>query len=395
MGVSRRLRGLSVRVALAVGSLAITLAAMEVAARLVLPRPQVVELEPVAPLEVQPGPVEDREQDQGIDVLLDWSGQHGVRLRPNTRATIHDHLLSHRDVVIETDSLGLRHPELEPKRKGDFRVLVMGDSITFGDYVPFGETYPALLHERLASDGIDHLEVINAGLPGASTADEFHHYLEIRDAVQPDLVLVGMYLNDAQNSNQFYARSLPRPWSSSRFLAWVASRFERLRLKLMEDVVPPELDPDWGERFRAGRDLRSGYMFRDPAAFDFEIYNARNDFGLAWNPQAWRALRPIVRVWSLAAAERGERFTMCLLPVHLQILGTVPDDRPQREFSAMCHDLDLPCLDLRPPLREAWQRDRRTLYYDHCHMTPEGNRVVAGAIADWLRRSGLVPAGGS
>jgi lysophospholipase L1-like esterase len=378
------------RLALALGSLVVTVLGAEAVARIVLPPQQLVEVEPATVRQSRPGPTEEREQEEGIDVLIDWSGHYGIRLYPGVRATIRNHVLSRRDVVIETNSLGLRHPELEAKTEDEFRVLVLGDSITFCDYVSFEESVTARLEARLEGRS-RRIVVINAGLPGASASDELYHYLEIRDAVEPDLVLVGMYLNDAQASGRFYARSLPEPLASSRFLSWFVNRFEALRLELWTEESLPEIDPEWAEIFRDGRDLRTGDMWNSPDAFDFEIYNARDDFGLAWNPQSWVRVERISRTLALAARERGHLVGAFLFPIHIQVKGAVEDFRPQRSFRQMCRSLDLPCLDLVPALREDWTRSRTELYFDHCHLTPHGNEVAAVAIAEWLDVERLVP----
>jgi len=378
------------KIGLAMLSLVATVLLAEGIARLLLPVQQVVEVEPSTIMRSRPGPVEEREQEHGIDVLIDWSGHQGVRLYPGVRATIHNHTLSHRDVVIETNSLGLRHPELGPKSDDEFRVLALGDSITFGDYVPIEETYTAQLESRL--DGRrPRVTVINAGLPGANTSDELYHYLEIRDAVDADLVLVGMYLNDAQNSSRFYARSLPEPFASSRFLSWLVNRVEGLRLRLWSDEVIPEIDPGWREEFRGGRRLKTGDMWNDRDAFDYEIYNASMDFGLAWNPQSWVILERIIRTLTLAARQRDQEIAAFLFPVHIQVKGNLEDFRPQASFAAMCDSIDLPCFDLVQALRADWQANHTKLYYDHCHLTPRGNAVVAAALAEWLDEEHLTP----
>jgi lysophospholipase L1-like esterase len=378
------------KLAIALGSLLGTLLVAEVIARLVLPPPQLVEVEPATIREGIPGPTEEREQEQGIDVVIDWSGPHGVRLYPNLRATIRNHTVSRRDVIIETNELGLRHPPLGPKGKDEFRVLVLGDSITFGDYVAFSETVTAQLERRLEG-GRRKVVVINAGLPGTSTSDELYHYLEIRDAVDPDLVLVGMYLNDAHVGGRFYARTLSKPFASSRLMSWIVNRVEALRLKFWSDQTIPEIDPDWREGFRDGRDLHSGNMMHDRDGFEFEIYNAHDDFGLAWNPQSWVVLERVMQTLVLAARQRRHDIAAFLFPVHIQILGTVEDYRPQQSFLRMCRSLDLACLDLVPALRADWWQQRTELYLDHCHMTTHGNWVVADALAEWLVDERLVP----
>lgn len=386
----RNSHGVVAKVALAVVSLLATVLVAEGVARLLLPVQQMVEVEAVTTRSSRPGPVKETEQEQNIDVVIDRTGDHGVRLYPGVRATIHDHTLSHRDVVIETNSLGLRHPELGDKPDDEFRVLVLGDSITFGDYVPFEETYAALLERRL--DGrYPRVRVINAGLPGVGTSDQLYHYLEICDAVDADLVLVGMYLNDSQVTGRFYARTLSEPYASSRFLSWLANRVEALRISLWSDDDIPEIDPEWKEEFRDGRQLKTGDMWDDQDAHDYEVYNAYRDFGIAWNPQSWVILERIVNALVLSARQRGAEVAVFLFPVHFQATGMLDDLRPQKSFAAMCDAVDIPCLDLVPALRADWRAAQEKLYFDHCHLTTRGNTVAADALAEWLDAEGLVP----
>ena len=65
----------------------------------------------------------------------------GKRLHPNAKVTIRNHRLSRRNILIETNSLGFRDRELGPRRPGELRVMVIGDSITWGDYLQADETY--------------------------------------------------------------------------------------------------------------------------------------------------------------------------------------------------------------------------------------------------------------
>jgi hypothetical protein len=200
-----------------------------------------------------------------------------------------------------------------------------------------------------------------------------------------------MYLNDAQSSHHFYARSLSAPYASSRFLSWAVNRIELARHELWRDETVPEIDPGWREEFRRGRQLTSGDMYHVRDAFDFEIYNAHRDFGLAWYGSSWDLLERVTRTLSLAARERGHALALCLFPVHIQVKGTVNDDRPQTSFKRMCRSLDLPCLDLLPVLRTHWHDTGRDPYYDHCHLRTHANAVVADALAEWLDQEGLVP----
>ena len=63
-----------------------------------------------------------------------------------------------RSFLVSTNAKGFRGPPLEPQ-KTSYRVLCLGDSVTFGWGVAEDESYPARLRKSLG------LEVINAGVP--------------------------------------------------------------------------------------------------------------------------------------------------------------------------------------------------------------------------------------
>ena len=81
------------------------------------------------------------------------------------------------------------------KQPNTFRVLVLGDSVTFGHGSV--NSYPALLEERLRRWRPDvDWQVWNAGVPGYNTSQELAHLNEVGARFRPDLVVVGFYEND-------------------------------------------------------------------------------------------------------------------------------------------------------------------------------------------------------
>lgn len=390
-GPSRR--PLAANLALLLGSTLVALALCEVGARLLLPPPQTVTVEEKKKDTYEPPKAYERldtQADKSIDSVVLFGGPHGVRLRPNTRGEIHHHVLSGRDVVIEVDSLGLRYPELAPKSSDEFRVLVLGDSITFGDFVEEGETWTRQM-EALTRGRTKKVLFINAGLPGAGTAEELALFREIGDRVKPDLVLVGMYLNDAQTGSLFFTKKLPGPWGKSRFLSWLSDRFQLLDTRFFKRALPGEIDPNWRETFRAGRTLSSGDMFGTRDGFDYEIYNAYMDFGLGWNDKAWRIIESITAALRDAVSAQDARLAVLLFPVHIQVMGTVQRFEPEESCRRMCARLHVPFDDPLPTLRQTWQANHEKLFYDHCHYTPKGYAILARQTVGFLDSEKLIP----
>jgi hypothetical protein len=389
-GSSRRT--LAANFALLFGSVLVALALCEGGARLLLPEPQTVEVYEKKETYEAPTGFEklDTKAEKSIDSVVLFGGPHGVRLRPNTHGEIHNHILSGRDIVIDVNSLGLRYAELGPKGPDEFRVLVLGDSITFGDFVLESETWTGQM-ESLAAGRKKTVRFINAGLPGAGTAEELALFREIGARVKPDLVLVGMYLNDAQTGSLFFTKKLPGRWAKSRFLSWLSERFQLLDTRFLRKALPGEIDPRWRETFRAGRPLKTGDMFGTRDGFDYEIYNAYMDFGLGWNPKAWEIIGTITSALHDEVTAQDARLAVLLFPVHLQVKGTFEDFEPQKSCARMCARLDIPFDDPVPVLRRTWQSNHEKLFFDHCHYTPRGYEVVARQTVDFLDSEKLIP----
>jgi lysophospholipase L1-like esterase len=99
--------------------------------------------------------------------------------------------------VSHVNALGLRGDEtLEAKPPGTFRVLFVGDSVTFGLGVDDALCFPALVQQELRAEGRDDVEVLNGGCPGWDGVQEAHWLKSRGLALAPDLVLVVFVPND-------------------------------------------------------------------------------------------------------------------------------------------------------------------------------------------------------
>lgn len=118
------------------------------------------------------------------------------RHRPNAQAFL-------MGVDVKINSLGLRDHEIAmTKPPGTCRVVVLGDSTTFGWGVPFEHTYSKLLEKTLNAKPPgarwQRFEVINTGIGNYNTAQEVAAFKERWLALSPDVVLLSWYINDAE-----------------------------------------------------------------------------------------------------------------------------------------------------------------------------------------------------
>ncbi len=103
-------------------------------------------------------------------------------------------------VKVEINSKGLRDFEYSyEKPENTYRILVLGDSITFGWGVPAGEIYPKILERKLnaRNDGRRY-EVIHAGVGNYKTRDEAVFLREEGLKYNPDMIILGYFVNDAE-----------------------------------------------------------------------------------------------------------------------------------------------------------------------------------------------------
>jgi len=96
---------------------------------------------------------------------------------------------------VRVDSLGFRGADIPRAPKaGTLRVVMLGDSFVYGDFVHDEETLPARLQERLAAS-CGPTEVINAGLPGSTITEQLEMVRRILP-LRPDFVIVTFTEND-------------------------------------------------------------------------------------------------------------------------------------------------------------------------------------------------------
>jgi|GEM_PF-453677 len=317
--------------------------------------------------------------------------EHGVRLAPSVDVLIKHHAVSGRTVRLRTNRLGHRGEDLPAKSGDEFRILVLGDSITLAEYLPEEETYVGRLAALAGSRRAQTIRVVNAGVASNDLEAAYHILLETGLRVEPDLVLVGLYLNDADPSAVSFPHQIDFfPVNRSRLIQWVWDRLARL-----DSTRGRGGDEAARQRFLKSRQVNGhGDLTRDPRASTHLIAQTWFDWGYAWSEEAWLKMGRFLAEIQNQGREHGFRTAVFLFPVKYQVTSEYLDDAPQNSFEQVRSRLNLPGLDLLPVLRRAWRRDgpaRGDLFYDQCHLTPWGNLLVAQAILGFLDRDGLLP----
>jgi lysophospholipase L1-like esterase len=136
---------------------------------------------------------------QGQKGLYVLDSAAGYSMRPNTCVRLET---SEYDGVLRTNGQGLVGPAVNATKPADeFRIIVLGDSYTVGGQVPYEQTFPAVLEQRLHAAGYPRVRVINAGVGGYTTFNEAGLLREHLAELQPDLVIVAAFLGNDVSEN--------------------------------------------------------------------------------------------------------------------------------------------------------------------------------------------------
>jgi lysophospholipase L1-like esterase len=138
------------------------------------------------------------------------------------------------DSDTKINSQGFRGPEPSSVPSGQ-RVIILGDSIAFGNFVPWEDAVASQLQQRLHAVKRD-VEVLNFGVGGYDTLQEVA-LLEIRGLkYRPDLIVVAYCLNDISIASTSldhieWRRSLRSSLLyRSRLAQLVSTKIEKIRL---------------------------------------------------------------------------------------------------------------------------------------------------------------------
>jgi lysophospholipase L1-like esterase len=334
---NRRPLSLQKKVSFTVITVVAALALLELAARLVVPPPDVLVHREHESL-IAVGGLPALNETMEFDPVLFW----------RLTESLENHAIKGANGQFEIDfTVTIReHYRGAPpaERKQAPRILVLGDSCAFGVGVEDDQTWPCQLERDLRDAGHD-VSVINAGVPGY-TAYQGLKFLERNvDRLQPDLVICCFGFNDldtwASRSDVETAELLQAQWRRSKLLHW--SRLLWGADQALEHAGPHQ-QPEG-----AGR----------PRLMPAEFVSMLSGIRLVCD--RWHA-RMVLLVWP-SRDQVEARDTQLLL---YQLLSEKYGER-----------FDVPVVDLVPEFVSADEE----LFVDHVHANELGCSIVATSVA--------------
>ena len=294
------------------------------------------------------------------------------------------------------------------KTPGRKRILVLGDSFMYGDGVAMEETLPRRLGTLMQST-----EVINAGVRAYDLGQEYLYYKERGHLFEPDLNILAFFINDLSPDPSMRSvdgpdglpiRYLRTPETiiraqqdAPRGLSGIVSSHLRSH-SMLYVLLRKRLDD-----LQVRRRLSGANRVNRPAPEIFYLSAFEAEPADKSVPADWRRAYRILDELKRLTAANGARFAVILIPAPWQIteqrwqqwvdwLGVDPSTlsrlRPQEMVTRWCVTSRTPCLDLLEPLKS---KEVRAFYFpnDH-HWTPEGHRVAAETVAQFIRARSLL-----
>ena len=169
-----------------------------------------------------------RAVDDGMQFDLEmWRYSRAVTRVSASPAIGHEHVPLARARLMGVDvaisSQGLRDRDFPPApAPGRTRILMLGDSLTFGWGVPGERTYSKRLEQMLREAGHD-AEVLNTGVGNYNTEMEVAWYAERGRRLRPHYVVLNYFINDAEPTPRYETSFFAR---HSRAYVYFASRMD-------------------------------------------------------------------------------------------------------------------------------------------------------------------------
>ena len=273
-------------------------------------------------------------------------------------------------LVVEMDpedprlnSDGLRDREYSIEKPADtYRILALGDSVTYGHSISEKGSYVKQL-ETMLNDGRKTIryQVINFGVSGYNTLQEFEFFRLKGRKYQPDLVMIGYTLNDVLDAETFLRilggekteDDSNSSFRRSRLLSWIMDRASRVN------------------------------MFGDREAFFVSLYDKEEN---------WRIISDSFRELARIAEEDGFRVLVVVIPYLDGDFATYPYRGIHRRVREEALANGFSALDLLGRFEEFGVDRIRLTPGDNIHPGPEGHLVAANGIRAHIQEH-LIPLG--
>jgi GDSL-like Lipase/Acylhydrolase family len=278
--------------------------------------------------------------------------------------------------IVAQNRFGHRGREYPLQRTaGKYRILILGDSFTEGVHVAEDDLFSARL-ERANPQ----LEVLNAGVGGYGTVQEYVYFVSEGVRFKPDLLVLMFFDNDlSDNCLSYYAGFGPRPYARIRQgEVEIVERLESADFLRFTMPVP----------FRSALS-RHSYLYYFLNTHVYQRLFARRmrelqkaDVGKTLHCGRYEILsRLVTRMHDTMKAGGGD-FAMVLIPTAEEV--SRGSSKTQEPIVRFCEARALRCLQLLSRFARERASGARVYFDADIHWTRVGHDIAAAEIGDFL-----------
>jgi hypothetical protein len=295
-----------------------------------------------------------------------------------------------------------RRPTSTQPSDGVTRILVFGESFAQGSRVRQEETWPHYLNVSQQD-----IEVVNLAVDGYSMAQSYLRYLETRDRIEHDIVIL-MFVPAVDLWRDVNIRRDVAAYWWGTYTLMPRFILDEDRLRLIEPLATAESAAAESQM----RSLLWSHLEKYDSFFNEMVYEEPGGLGHSviyrlglrqwhimsnkryreslWDPQseAQRVTREIFRSMDSQVEADGKQFLLVTLPLSWELEDKAFADRHERICKSVS-DSGAGCLDLMESLHNI-SPNELDLTYDGSHFGPSSNRIIADLILDHLSEKGLL-----
>lgn len=299
---------------------------------------------------------------------------------------------------------GFRDFDYPSDTQGAFRILTLGDSMTFGMGVEGFESFPKVLETKLnkASGSSQYHEVINASALGYGPNEYQNLYQILGQKFDPKIIVVGFFLgNDSLDS------------------LWVDLNKKYITLKALPDQVIPFSVNEWlkNHSFLWVFLMQNYYGLIETTNVDTLklVFNGDIKGRMLREVQIDPSSQYMKKSWQLSetsliklekqAAKNKAKMIILILPTREQIVPgewakvkeqghnvesrLYSDSGSRKEMLKICKLNNWRCLDFQEIMRS--QKDLTGLFLENdFHLSPQGHKLVADILFNYLSEKKLL-----
>ncbi len=256
------------------------------------------------------------------------------------------------------------------KTDGVFRIMVAGDSFTWGLGVDQDKTYPRLLQDKLNATISGHrFEIINNGKYGWCTEEEFSYFQKKGVDYRPDLLIIGYVLNDPEPRD--WDMRWRSDWVIPSWIRWLSQKSQLYRLLLIQ----------YNYFYYDRINYEGSWTYYIKSLYDEDAPN-------------WANFEAAVKGFCDLARQNGMEVVTVIFPIFSNDLGEGYPFRKEHEIAKQVwlrHGARV--LDLYPVFRDMDGGKLRLSMSDN-HPNATAHAIAADTVYDYLLAQKLVPTEG-